>query len=72
MPVEFQEFGPKLRRDATKVLLGECVEQLRVRLIVEPNFPGPVTSSCQNCCLAGPAGRCLPGLAASGSDPELR
>jgi hypothetical protein len=38
MPIEFQEFGPKLRRSATKVLFGERVEQLRVRLIVEPIF----------------------------------
>ena len=44
MPVEFQEFGPKLRRSATKVLLRERVQQLCVRLIVEPIFSGPVTS----------------------------
>ena len=41
MPVEFQEFGPKLRRSAAKVLLGERVEQFCLRLIVEPIFSGP-------------------------------
>ena len=40
MPIEFQEFGPKLRRSTGKVLLGECVEQLCVRLIVEAIFSG--------------------------------
>ena len=41
MPVEFQEFGPNLRRSTSKVLLRERVEQLCVRLIVEPIFSGP-------------------------------
>src|SRR5271167_77803 len=37
---EFQEFGPNPRRSTTKVLPCERVEQVCVRLIVEPIFSG--------------------------------
>ena len=41
MPKEFQEYGPNLRRSASEILLRQRVEQLCMRLIVEPIFSGP-------------------------------
>ena len=41
MPIEFQEFGPNDRRNTSKVLLRERVEQLCVGLVVEPIFSRP-------------------------------
>ena len=40
MPVEFQDFGSKIRRSAAKGLRCERVEQFCVRLIVEPVLAG--------------------------------
>ena len=73
MPVEFQKFGPKLRRNITKVLLRERVQQLGVRLIVKPVFSRTrcftgVKIVVRQVQLSGV--RLLP--AASGSDPEMR
>ena len=41
MPKEFQKFGPNLRRSTTEILLRQRVEQLCMRLIVEPIFSRP-------------------------------
>ena len=41
MPKEFQEYGPNLRRSASEILLRQRVEQLCMRLIVEPIFSRP-------------------------------
>src|ERR1700680_2942494 len=41
VPVEFQHFSAKVWRSATKVLFCERVEQLCVRLIIEPILSGP-------------------------------
>ena len=38
MAEEFQKFGPKLRRSTAEILLGQLVEQLCLRLIVELIF----------------------------------
>ena len=73
MPVEFQECGTKLRRSAGKILLGERVEQLCVRLIVEAILSGAGYSTGVKIVvwqvrLAG----VLPGPADSGNESELR
>ena len=39
MPKEFHKFIPHLRRSTAEILLRQRVEQLCMRLIVEPIFP---------------------------------
>ena len=41
MSIEFQKLGPNLQRSTTEILLRQRVEQLCMRLIVEPIFSRP-------------------------------
>ena len=41
MPIEFQKLSPNLRRSTTKILLRQRVQQLCMRLIVEPIYSRP-------------------------------
>ena len=41
MPIEFQKLSPNLQRSTTKTLLRQRVQQLCMRLIVEPIYSRP-------------------------------
>ena len=41
MPIEFQKLSPNLQRSAPETLLRQRVQQLCMRLIVEPIFSRP-------------------------------
>lgn len=42
MPKEFQKLSPNLQRSTTEILLRQRVQQLCMRLIVEPIYSRPV------------------------------
>jgi hypothetical protein len=41
MSIEFQKLSPNLQRSAAKTLLRQCVQQLCMRLVVEPIYSRP-------------------------------